>query len=140
MNKEQIQAAVNPMPQFQVLQNGSVNQAVNFAVEDFYKAALVLKRATNNFETPHVNLPPGVQSFVQQQFFRMNAAGLLLDALGYQGVTQVLAVMHPAAVGYIEATMAAWNKVINEEGEVEKIWKALEAEEKAQANPPAGMQ
>lgn len=131
------QSKAQPM---QVLQNGSVNTAVNFAAEDFVKASKVLRSATGNLVTPWVDLKPGVQSFINQQIFRINAAGLVLDALGYQGVTEMLVHLNQDVATYIEQTMAVWNKVITEEGEVEKIYKAIEAEEKAQANPPQSMQ
>lgn len=117
----------------QVMQNGGVNQAVNFASEDFAKAALVLKHATNSFATAHGNLPAGMQSFVNQQFFRMNAAGLMLDALGYQAVTEMLAHYNPEAIQYIQVTMQAWNALIEAEGDVKKMYDAIEAEEKAKA-------
>lgn len=124
----------------QVVQNGGMNQAVNFAAEDFYKASVVLEKATKNFTTIYADLPPGVRSFVAQQFFRMNAAGLVLDSLGFQGVTEILAHLRKGAVDYINTTMEAWNKVINDEGEVKKIYEAIAADEEAQAEPPAKMQ
>lgn len=124
----------------QVVQNGGMNQAVNFAVEDFHKAAVVMKKATKDFTTAMTDLPPGVQSFVQQQFFRMNAAGLVLDSLGFQGVTEVMAFYNKGAVAYINATMEAWNTVINDEGEVKKIYESIAVDEEAEANPPAKMQ
>lgn len=125
------------MPGMQVIRNGSINDAVNFAVEDFYKAALTLKRATNNFTVADATMKPGMHSFITQQFFRMNAAGQLLDALGYQGVTEVLTVLHAQHVNYINATMATWNKIIDDEGEVKALYDQIAAEEKAQQNPPA---
>lgn len=131
-NKERFLGQSQPQPAMNVVANGGVNDAVNFATEDFYKAARILARCTNEFAAPYETLKPGLQSFVTQQFFRMNAAGQILDALGYQGVTEVLAVSYAPAVTYINQTMAMWNKVITDEGEVEKIWKALEAEESAQ--------
>lgn len=134
------QRATGGGQQLQVIQNGGVNQAVNFAAEDFVKAAAVLKTATKDYTVAHSDLLPGVQSFVQQQFFRMNSAGQLLDALGYQGVTEVLAYLHRPAIDYIRTTMEAWNKVINDEGEVKKIWDSIGAEEAKEAAPPATMQ
>lgn len=124
----------------QVVQNGGENQAVNFAVEDFHKAAVVMKKATKDFTVAHADLLPGVRSFVQQQFFRINAAGLLLDSLGFQGVTEVMAYYNKGAVDYINATMEVWNKVINDEGEVKKIYESIAADEQAETNPPATMQ
>lgn len=138
----QAKAASNPAghPQFQVIRNGGLNDAVNFAVEDFYKAALVLKRATRNYSAAWADQPRGMQSFIGQQFFRMNAAGMTLDALGYQGVTEVMAELHKDAVAYINATMAVWNKLIDDEGDVQRMYEEIAAEEKAQGNPPAAMQ
>ena len=134
------QAAPQPVvPQMQVMANGGINDAVNFAAEDFYKAAAVLKYCTKEYTVAYVDLPPGVQSFVSQQFYRMNAAGQTLDSLGYQGVTEVLAAIYKPAVDYIQVTMNAWNKVITEEGEVQKIWDAIAADEKGSAAPPAEM-
>lgn len=123
-------APAQPVPQMQVMANGGVNDAVNFAVEDWYKAAMVLKHCTAEYSKPYPTLPPGVQSFVSQQFFRMNAAGQMLDALGYQGVTEVMAQVLKPAVDYINATMLGWNKVIVEEGEVQKIWDGIAVEER----------
>lgn len=131
--------AANLAPQFQMMQNGGVNTAVNFAAEEFYKAAIVLRRATNNCQTKYTDLLPGLQSFVSQQFFRMNSAGMVLDALGYQAVTEVLAALHKIETAYINTTMDGWNAIINKEGEVKKIWDALFAEEQAQLKPPANM-
>lgn len=131
------QPAPQPVvPQMQVMSNGGVNDAVNFAAEDFYKAAAVLKHCTKEYTVPFTDLPPGVQSFSSQQFYRMNAAGQTLDSLGYQGVTEVLAAIFKPAVDYIQATMAGWNKVITEEGEVQKIWNGIAVEERgADASP-----
>ena len=129
-NKERFAGQHQNAPQMQVMSNGGVNDAVNFAVQDFYKAELVLRRCTDDLQTPYDDLPPGVRSFVGQQFFRMNAAGQMLDALGYQGVTEVLAVVYRPAVTYIEVTMAGWNEVIAKEGEVQKIWETIAEEEK----------
>lgn len=133
------QPAPQAPQQMAVMANGGVNDAVNFAAEDFYKAAQILARCTDNYTKPYGQLPPGVASFVNQQFFRMNAAGQMLDALGYQGITEVLAALHKSAITYINVTMSGWNKVIGDEGEVKKIWDALAAEEQARANPPAEM-
>lgn len=127
--------APQPVPQMSVMANGSVNDAVNFATEDFYKAAMVLKKCTADHATPYPDLPPGVQSFVGQQFFRMNAAGQMLDALGYQGVTEVLAAIFKPAVDYIQVTMAGWNKVITEEGEVQKLWDSIAVDERGNDQP-----
>ena len=121
---------MQPVPQMQVMANGGVNDAVNFATEDFYKAAAVLKYCSKEFTVPYNQLPPGVASFAGQQIFRLNAAGQMLDALGYQGVTEVLAAIFKPAVDYTQATMAIWNKVIAEEGEVQKIWDKIAEEEK----------
>lgn len=129
--KKQRFAGQQQGPQMQLISNGSVNDAVNFAAQDFYKAEVVLSRCTNAYATPYESLPPGVKSFVNQQFFRMNAAGQMLDALGYQGVTEVLAAVRKSAIDYIQVTMAGWNKTISEEGEVEKIWDELAKEEQA---------
>lgn len=126
---DQAKAASNPA--MQLFRNGGINDAVNFATEDFYKAALVLKRATKNFTWAWAVMPRGMQSFVNQQFFRMNAAGLLLDSLGYQGVTEIMAELHKDAVSYINATMAAWNKLIDEEGDVKRMYEDIASEEKA---------
>lgn len=120
----------NQMP-MQLMANGGVNQAINFAAEDFVKAAVVLKRATNSYQTPFTDLKAGMQSFISQQFFRMNAAGLMCDALGYQGVTEMLAYLHTDATAYIETTMAGWNKVIEDEGEVKALYDKIAEEEKA---------
>lgn len=125
------------MPGMQVMRNGSVNDAVNFAVEDFYKAALTLKKATRDFTVADATMKPGMHSFITQQFFRVNAAGMMLDALGFQAVTEVMTVIHAQHVNYINETMAQWNKVIASEGEVEALYKEIAAEEQAQANPPA---
>lgn len=111
--------------------SGGVSEAVNFATEDFYKAATILKRITNNFATKFEDLKPGMQHFVQMQFFRMNSAGQILDVLGYQSVTNILSLQLQPAVKYIEATMVAWNKTITEEGEVEKLWATMGEEEAA---------
>lgn len=121
---------MQPVPQMQVMANGGVNDAVNFATEDFYKAAAVLKYCSKEYTVPYDQLPPGVASFAGQQIFRLNAAGQMLDALGFQGVTEVLAAIFKPTVDYIQATMALWNKVITDEGEVKKIWDAIAEEEK----------
>lgn len=133
-------ASGGTMPGMQVIRNGSTNDAVNFAVEDFYKAAMTLKRATRNFTIPDDKMPRGMQLFITQQFFRMNAAGMMLDALGFQGVTEVLTVIHAQHVNYINDTMAAWNKIIDAEGDVKTLYNEIAAEEERQANPPASMQ
>lgn len=140
--RAQAMAASNAQaPQgFGVLQNGGLNQAVNFAVEDFYKAAIVLKRATKDYTVKFTDLKRGMQSFVQQQFFRLNGAGLMLDALGFQSVTEVMAILHSEASNYMQETMAEWNKTIEAEGEVEAMFKEIQAEEQRRANPPANMQ
>lgn len=141
MNREQRRAAMaasnakargpQAAEQMGIMQNGGLNQAVNFAVEDFYKAAVVLRRATKDYTVPFTELPKGMQSFVQQQFFRLNGAGLMLDALGFQSVTEVMAILHSNASNYMQATMAEWNKVIEAEGDVERMFNEIAAEEKA---------
>lgn len=141
MNNEQRKQAMqasNAQPNMRVIQNGGVSEAVNFAVEDFYKAAIVLKRATKNYTVAFADLPRGVQFFAQQQFFRLNGAGLMLDALGYQSVTEVMAIVHNDAAEYMQASMAEWNKVIESEGDVERMFAEIAAEEKAAGTP--GMQ
>lgn len=139
MNREQRRAAMaasnakarGPAPDHMtMLQNGSLNQAVNFAVEDFYKAQIVLRRATQDYTVKFTDLPKGMQSFVQQQFFRLNGAGLMLDALGFQSVTEVLAITFNAASDYMQETMAEWNKTIEAEGDVERMFTEIEAEER----------
>lgn len=140
----QAQRVSNPAPatarqQMNVIRNGSVNDAVNFAMEDFYKAAVVMKRATDNYQTPHAELPEGMRSFVTQQFFRMNAAGLIFDALGFQAITEVMAELHKEAVNYIQISMAGWNKTIEAEGLVQKMFEQIAAEEAAQDSPPGSM-
>lgn len=123
-----------PQQQAQLIANGGVNDAINFAVEDWYKAARILAACTNNYETAWDDLKPGVASFAHQQINRLNGAGQVLDMLGYQGVTEVMAALHKPALDYIKAAMAAWNKVIKAEGEVEKIWDALKEAEENQGN------
>lgn len=132
MAKQASQQRIAAQP-MQVLQNGSINQAVNKAAEEFTKAGVVLKRATDYFKIPHNELPAGMQSFVYQQFFRMNSAGLILDLLGYQAVTEMLAHYNPEAIQYIQVTMQAWNALIEAEGDVKRMYDAIEAEEKAKA-------
>ena len=128
-------APAQPQPAMAMVSNGGVNDAVNFAAEDFYKAVAVLKYCTKEYTVPHAELPPGVQSFASQQFYRMQAAGQMLDALGYQGVTEVLAIVFKPAVDYVQTTMAGWNKVITEEGEVQKIWDSIAVDERGNDQP-----
>lgn len=123
-----------------VIRNGSVNDAVNFATEDFYKAEVVLKRATKNYTVAFVDLPRSLQLFVQQQFFRVNGAGMMLDALGFQTVTEVLATIYKPMSDYMMVTMEEWNNAIEAGGEVQKMFEEIAAEEEAQANKPATMQ
>lgn len=122
-----------------LIHNGGVAQAVNFAVEDFYKAQMVMKRATKGYTVPYDELAKGLRLFVQQQFFRLNGAGMLLDSLGYQSVTEIMVHIHAEASDYMRATMAEWNRVIESEGDVQRMFEEIAAEEDAQENPPAKM-
>lgn len=126
--------------QMQLIKNGSINDAINFATEDFYKATKVLKRATKDYTVPYMELPQGLRFFVHQQFFRLNAAAMMCDALGYQSITNVLVIMHPEMDAYMRTTMAMWNNTIESEGDVAKMFEQIAAEEAAQDNPPAAMQ
>jgi len=120
------QAAANRnAPPMQLMQNGSVETAVNFAAESFYKAALVIKRATEGHTKAYADLLPGVQSFVTQQIMRINMSSTILDALGYQGVSEVLGALHPDTISFINATMEGWNKLIETEGAVKSIHESI---------------
>lgn len=125
------QAAQQTAGKMEIIKNGGIEHSVNFAAVDFTQAVKVLKRLTADYTIPHTDLKPGVQSFANQQIFRINAAGLMLDSLGYNSITEVLVHLNRGVDDYIAATMEQWNKLIDEEGEVKKIFEQIEAEEKA---------
>ncbi len=116
-------------PKMELYTKGSCNEAVNVYVREFCDAQRVLSHCTGNYTVSYSQLSPGVALFASRQFSRMCSAADGLDLLGFQDVKNELGIFCSEAARYINETMAEWNKLMEQDTALTKMWTELNPKE-----------